>query len=175
VLRLVQGQATKAQVHKNAAGRKLLHLACHGLADQSHGNFFGALALTPGGSDEAGDDGFLTLPEICELDLKACNLAILSACETNYGPEQRGEGVWALSRGFLVAGAQRVVASNWLVDDEAAAHLVGYFCARLARDQKGAGTAEHAASLQEAKRYIRRQEKWQSPYYWGAFVLVGPD
>ena len=55
----------------------------------------------------------------CELAIKDCELAILSACETNYGPQQKGEGVWALSRGFLVAGARRVVASNWLVDDEA--------------------------------------------------------
>ena len=58
------------------------------------------------------------------MNLKGCELAILSACDTNFGPEQRGEGVWALSRGFLVAGSRRVVASNWLVDDEAAASLV---------------------------------------------------
>jgi hypothetical protein len=84
------------------------------------------LALTPGppGSPPA-NDGFLTLAEIYELDLKGCELAILSACQTNFGPEQRGEGVVALSRGFLAAGARRVLASNWLVDDEAAASLKG--------------------------------------------------
>ena len=34
---------------------------------------------------------------------------------------------------------------------------------------------DYAAALQKAKRWVRQQEKWQSPYYWGAFVLVGPN
>jgi len=29
--------------------------------------------------------------------------------------------------------------------------------------------------LQSAKRWVRAQEKWQSPYYWGTFVLLGPN
>lgn len=69
-------------------------------------------------------DGYLTLSEIYELDMRGCELVVLSACESNLGPQQRGEGSWALSHGFLVAGARRVVATNWLVDDEAAASLV---------------------------------------------------
>ncbi len=73
------------------------------------------------------------MSEIYDLDLSNCDLAILSACDTNYGPQQTGEGVWALSRGFLVAGARRVVASNWLVDDEAGATLVHHFTAVLAK------------------------------------------
>ena len=60
-------------------------------------------------TDDAADDGFLTLAEIYQLDLRRCELAILSACETNFGPQQQGEGVWAISRGFLVAGSRRQV------------------------------------------------------------------
>ncbi len=158
------------------SGRRILHLACHGLADQQFGNFFGALALTPGpkGSLDPSDDGFLTLPEIYELNLKGFELAILSACQTNFGPQQKGEGTWALSRGFLVAGARRVVASNWLVDDEAAATLVSYFCAGLARAEKAGKPVDYAAALQAAKRLVRQQEKWKSPYYWASMVLIGP-
>lgn len=168
--------ATEANVRTQIAGRRIVHLACHGLADQSYGNFFGGLALTPGPDpDNPADDGFLTLPEIYELDLKDCALAILSACQTNYGPQQRGEGVWTLSRGFLVAGARRVVASNWLVDDEAAATLISYFCAGLAAAKKEGRTVDFAESLQKAKRLTRQQEKWRDPYYWGTFVLVGPN
>jgi CHAT domain-containing protein/Tfp pilus assembly protein PilF len=168
--------ATERGVRYWSPGRKVLHLACHGLADQQFGNFFGALALTPGprGAVNPADDGFLTLPEIYELNLKGCELAILSACQTNYGPQQKGEGTWALSRGFLVAGSRRVVASNWLVDDEAAASLVHSFCAGLARAEKEGKVVDHAAALQAAKRYVRRQEKWKSPYYWASMVLIGP-
>lgn len=176
VAKLDGRSATGSNVRRQATGRRVLHLACHGLADQSYGNLFGALALTPG-ADEDGraDDGFLTLAEIYELDLKGCELAILSACETNYGPEQKGEGVWALSRGFLVAGSRRVVASNWLVDDETAASLISVFCTHIARAENKGEVVEYAEALQKAKRWVRQQDKWKSPYYWGTFVLVGPN
>jgi CHAT domain-containing protein len=168
--------ATERGVRYWSTGRRVLHLACHGLTDQEHGNFFGALALTPGpqGSADPADDGFLTLAEIYELSLKGTELTILSACQTNYGPQQKGEGTWALSRGFLVAGSRRVVASNWLVDDEAAASLVSVFCGGLAQAEKVGKPLDHAEALQAAKRWVRQQDKWKSPYYWASMVLIGP-
>ena len=175
-VRLVEADATEANVTEAAPSRKLIHLACHGLTDQAHGNLFGALALTPGANpdEETHDDGFLSLGEIYDLKLRGCELAILSACETNYGPEQRGEGVWSLSRGFLVAGTRRVVASNWVVDDEATANLVSYFCGGLAKAQAAGDEHAYGKSLLAAKRHIRQQEKWQAPYYWASMVLIGP-
>jgi len=195
--KLLQADATEANIRSQIVGREIVHLACHGLVDSEHGNFFGALALTPGAkaSTTPSDDGFLTLPEIYDLNLKGCELSILSACQTNYGPEQRGEGVWALSRGFLVAGSRRVVASNWLVDDEAAANLIYLFCNNIAQQEKAevgrrkaesqesragahasnlaAGlaplpantTVDYSQALHDAKRWVRNQEKWHSPYY----------
>ena len=168
--------ATERIVRHNVSGRRILHFACHGLVDQAYGNLFGSLALTPGPkADEPSDDGFLTLAEIYELNLKGCELAIPSACDTNAGPEQRGEGVWALSRGFLVAGTRRVVASNWLVDDEAAASLISYFCGGIAQADADGEQPDYAKCLHEAKRWVRKQENWESPYYWAPFVLVGPN
>src|SRR5690606_15148740 len=108
------------------------------------------------------------------LNLQGCELAILSACETNLGPQQQGEGVFALSRGFLVAGSRRVVASNWIVDDESSASLVSAFCSALAKQHKSGQTLDYAEALHQAKRWVRKQEKWNHPYHWGAFVLVGP-
>ena len=173
---LLQEEATEANVREAAPGRRVLHLACHGLTDQAHGNLFGALALAQGENPEEdpGDDGFLSLAEIYDLNLSGCELAILSACETNYGPEQEGEGIWTLSRGFLVAGSRRVVASNWVVDDEAAASLVSYFCAGVAQAEKSGDTHAFGKSLLAAKRYIRASEKWKAPYYWASMVLIGP-
>ena len=174
--RLLENDATEANIRFNIPGRRIVHLACHGLVDREYGNFFGSLAVTPGpkAATDPADDGFITLAEINQLDLKHCELAILSACETNFGPQQKGEGTWALSRGFIVAGARRVVASNWLVDDEAAASLVSYFCGGLAQDEQKHLTPDHAEQLQSAKRWVREQDKWKSPYYWAPFVLVGP-
>ena len=104
--RLIEAKATERNVAFNLPGRRIVHLACHGLTELSDGNLFGALALTPGRGSNANDDGFLSLAEIYELDMRGCELTVLSACDTNYGPRQKGEGVWALSRGFLVAGSR---------------------------------------------------------------------
>ena len=76
---------------------------------------------------------------------------------------------------FLVAGSRRVVASNWLVDDEAAASLVSYFCGGLATSHKRGEPFDYARSLQAAKLWVRQQPKWSNPYYWATFVLVGPS
>jgi CHAT domain-containing protein len=174
-VQLLESQATEAAVRSKIQGRRIVHLACHGLADQAYGNFFGALALTPGPQNSGStNDGFLTLAEVCELDLRGNELTLLSACQTNFGPQQQGEGVWALTRGFLVAGSRRVMASNWVVDDKAAATLVYHFAANIAAGEK-TGELDYAAALCRAKQTVRKQEKWQSPYYWGTFVLVGPN
>jgi CHAT domain-containing protein/uncharacterized protein HemY len=174
VQQLSGDQATEANCRQMMPGCTWIHLACHGLCDQASGNLFGALALTPG-TEELSDpenDGFLTLAEIYQLNLSGTELAILSACDTNSGPLSQGEGAWAVSRGFLVAGSRRVVATNWLVDDEAAASLVSVLCESLS-GHGGDGPVAYAEHLQKAKRWVRGQEKWASPYYWGAFELIG--
>lgn len=170
---LTGSQATEAAVRREVAGRRIVHLGCHGSADQSYRNFFGALSLVPGGGDNPADDGLLSMSEIYGLDLTGCELAILSACQTNYGPQQWGEGVWALSRGFLVAGARRVVASNWMINDLAGATLVSHFAYYLS--QSGSNAFDHAAALQQAKRVVRKDDRWRHPFYWGSLVLVGPN
>ena len=73
-----------------------------------------------------------------------------------------------------MAGSRRVVASNWLVDDEAGATLIYYYADNLARGEK-AGGADYAKALLDAKRALRKHAKWRDPYYWGGFVLVGPN
>jgi CHAT domain-containing protein/Tfp pilus assembly protein PilF len=172
---LLGPQATEQAVRDRIRNRRIIHFACHGFSDQMYGNLRGALALTAGpNGHDPGDDGFLTLSETYALDLRGSELTILSACRTNYGPQVTGEGVFALSRGFLVAGSRRVMASNWLVDDKAAASLVSYFCAGIAQSGKD-GTVDYAAALQKAKRWTRAQDGCQSPFYWAAFSLIGPN
>ena len=41
--------------------------------------------------------------------------------------------------------------------------------------EKDGKTADYAQALHDAKRWVRQQEKWESPYYWGTFVLMGPN
>jgi CHAT domain-containing protein len=71
-------------------------------------------------------------------------------------------------RGFMHAGAKRVVASLWKVDDEATGDLMRRFYAAMLREGRSPAAALRAAQLE-----VRQQPRWKSPFYWAAFSLQG--
>lgn len=95
-------------------------------------------------------------------------LVVLSACQTALGKEIKGEGLVGLTRGFMYAGAPRVVASLWNVDDRATAELMKRFYGAMFT--KG---MRPAAALRAAQTSLRREKGWAAPYYWAAFTLQG--
>jgi len=119
--------------------------------------------------DEQGrpQDGFSRLHDIFNLRLPA-ELVVLSACQTGLGKEVKGEGLVGLTRGFMYAGAARVVASLWRVNDAATAELMKRFYRRMSQDGM-----RPAAALRAAQIEMWKKPHWQSPFYWGAFVLQG--
>jgi CHAT domain-containing protein len=78
-------------------------------------------------------DGLVRLLDIYNLDL-ASNLVVLSGCRTALGKNLRGEGLVGLTRGFMYAGAARVIASLWKVDDEATSELMKRFYKAMLRE-----------------------------------------
>jgi CHAT domain-containing protein len=111
-----------------------------------------------------GERWFLNLGGNLWAEFKRLRTGDLERVRNEPWPQQQGEGVFALSRGFLAAGSRRVVASNWIVDDESSASLVSAFCSALAKQHKSGETMEHADALHQAKRFVRKQDKWQHPY-----------
>lgn len=145
---------------------RIVHFATHGLLNSEHPELSGmVLSLV----DQQGrpQDGFLQLQDIYNLNLPA-DLVVLSACETGLGKEIRGEGLVGLTRGFMYAGAGRVIASLWKVDDVATAELMK----RLYHDMLTDGLRP-AAALRQSQVEMWKQQRWESPYYWAAFVIQG--
>jgi CHAT domain-containing protein len=150
----------------NLSEYKIIHFATHGFANSDYPELSGLVMSLV---DEKGNplNGFLRITDIFNLKL-AADLVVLSACQTGMGQNIQGEGLVGLTRGFMYAGAQRVVVSLWTVDDEGTATLMSSFYQGML--QKG---LRPAAALRAAQLEIWKQEKWKSPYYWAAFTLQG--
>jgi len=145
---------------------RYVHFATHGLVDAQHPELSG-LVLSLVNDHGEPVNGYLRLQEIFNLDLPA-DLVVLSACETGLGKEVRGEGLMGLTRGFMYAGAPRVVVSLWKVDDAATAELMTRFYEGMLKQKM-----RPAAALRRAQMQIRDSSLYRAPYFWAAFVLQG--
>ncbi len=145
---------------------RIVHFATHGLLDSGRPELSGLVFSLV---DERGQpqNGFLRAHEVYNLKLGA-DLVALSGCQTALGKEVRGEGLLSLTRGFMYAGAPRVVASLWRVPDKATAELMKRFYRGLLVEGLSA-----AAALRAAQISVRKEKRWAAPYYWAAFVLQG--
>jgi CHAT domain-containing protein/tetratricopeptide (TPR) repeat protein len=144
----------------------IVHFATHAVLDDENPGRSG-IVLSMFDRRGQAQDGFLRLHDIYGLDLSA-RMVVLSACDTALGEEIRGEGLVGLVRGFMHAGAERVMASLWKVDDEATGELMRRFYREMFENGR-----PPAAALRQAQLSIREERRWRSPFYWAAFVLQG--
>ena len=147
-------QATVAALRTHAHHADVVHLACHA---QFRGDNprFSALHLA---------DGALTADQAESLGLKPCTV-VLSACETGTAEAASGDEMVGLVRAFLVAGASRVLASQWPVDDKVTADFMARFYAELMSGQPP------AAALRRTQAALMAVHP--HPYFWAAFTLYG--
>ena len=159
-----------AATDASLADYRYLHFATHGWLNSDDRRLSAVLLSLV---DERGEprDGLLWAHEVYNLKLPA-ELVVLSGCQTGLGREMRGEGLLGLTRGFMYAGAARVMVSLWDVNDEATSELMS----RFYRAMLGPQRLSPAAALREAQASILKDEKlsrWHAPYYWAGFVLHG--
>src|SRR5262245_2273619 len=146
---------------------RYVHIATHGLLNSLRPELSGIVLslINERGADQ---DGFLRAHEVFDLRLPA-EMVVLSGCQTGLGKEVKGEGLVGLTRGFMYAGAARVMVSLWEVNDQATSRLM----ARLYQGLLGKRRLSPAAALREAQVWFWRERRWNSPYYWAAFTLQG--
>jgi CHAT domain-containing protein len=103
--------------------------------------------------------------DVAEHPLNA-ELVTVSACRSAGERAYSGEGLVGFSWAFLRAGARRVIAGLWDVDDRSTADLMDQVYARIA-----AG-APPPQALREAKlAMLRSGGTFAKPYYWGPFQV----
>ena len=150
---------------------------------------------------DSNDRGVITAEEIQWLDLSGCQLAVLSACETNLGMVRAGLGIMSLQRALRVAGARGTITSLWKVDDQASRLFFSRFYSILWKEN-----LHPAAALRKTRQWLRDltaseatkllagltgggergtirklesdrsgvgDRPFASPYYWASFIYMG--
>jgi CHAT domain-containing protein len=202
---LLGSEATEGRFRAEAKGKRILHLATHGrvrgdlmrglrgrkreapvwlgadmerqLAAGYDPMLLASLAFAGANPRDGahGDDGILTAAEVSHLDLDGVDLVVLSACETALGTAESGEGVIGLVQGFQMAGAARVIASLWRVDDEATRLLMQHLYDGMLCEEDPLSAAE---ALRAAAQAVRGSSgaggrSFAAPKYWAAFACYG--
>ena len=147
---------------------RYVHFATHGgLLDPQHPELFGVVLSQFDQLGTPRDDGFLLAPDVFNLKF-AADVVVLSACQTGLGKDVRGEGLMGLTRGFMYAGAPRVVVSLWNVNDAATAELMTRFYRGMLVDKQ-----RPAQALRVAQVSMLKEPRYSAPFYWAAFTLQG--
>lgn len=139
----------------------VLHLATHGQFSSKAEDTF---ILTW--------DGRLNVKQIEEVlgrrnetGFNAIELLVLSACQTAKGDNRAVLGLAGLA---VKSGARSTMATLWSVNDESTADFMSEFYKQLAKP----GIAKSEA-LRQAQLFLLKQPKYNHPFYWAPFVLVG--
>jgi CHAT domain-containing protein/Tfp pilus assembly protein PilF len=157
--------ATEENFKANAGDYRIIHIASHSFINETYPQISGivfAHSNDPGSTD----DGVLYAGEIYNLNLNA-DLVVLSSCESGLGKLIRGEGMMALNRGFLYAGASNIVFSLWKVPDKPTSELmVGFY-------QHMTSGKSYAESLRRTKLQLIADPATARPRSWASFLLIG--
>lgn len=160
---LLGQEATEARLKSaDLTPFQYIHLATHGHTNSTEPSLSGLL-FEPGD----GEDGVLHVGEVLGMELNA-DMVVLSACRTGITSRASGAGLMGLSRAFMYAGTNTVVASLWNSDDAYTASTMAHFYENLLQGQS------KAEALRQAKLTMMEDpEVAATPELWAPFILIG--
>jgi CHAT domain-containing protein len=156
-------ESTETRVKEIPSKHDVLHFATHGEFNDRQPMQSGLL-LT--GDKE--NDGFLQVHEIFGLSLGEANLVALSACDTALSRIYSGDDLVGLSRAFLYAGAPKLLATLWPVQDRST-----YLLMRDFYENWQSKDLPPPEALRRAQIQLRSSTGYEHPYYWAPFILIG--
>jgi CHAT domain-containing protein len=160
-------QATKQKFIELSHNAKIIHLATHGKANYTDGDF-SFVAFSPSTNTEEHD--ILSATELYNMKVNP-ELIILSACETANGERHHGEGIVSIASAFKQAGAKSIVASLWNVNDKSTMLIMDQFYKAIKIKKS------NSEAIAFAKReYLKLNPgPFSHPFYWAAFIFIGEN
>jgi CHAT domain-containing protein/tetratricopeptide (TPR) repeat protein len=155
---------------------RYIHFATHGYFPSSEPEKSGVV-LSLFDRNKKPINGYLGLAEVYNLKLRS-DVVTLSACHTGRGQVVKGEGMIGVARGFMYAGAPRVVSTLWEIDDESPAWFMRQFYDGLLNKHLPAAAALRRAQLRMLIQDPQTpgpkpKREWKNPYYWAGYTLTG--
>ncbi len=166
----IGAEAREDRVKAEAGQYRILQLATHAILNNAN-PMYSHVVLSQAAGDSK-EDGLLEAWEIMNLDLKA-DLVVLSACDTARGRIGAGEGVIGLTWAFFVAGIPTTVVSQWSVESASTTELMLSFHRGLKVPGGSQSTMTKAEALRQAQLKLLRTKRYQHPFFWAGFVVVG--
>ncbi|MCC6538202.1 MAG: CHAT domain-containing protein [Bryobacterales bacterium] len=140
----------------------VVHLALHVVPDPAtSADNLVALSLNSRGAPE------LIGPEWIAAQSLPGSFVFMNGCRSGTGTVSRTEGLLGLTRGWLRAGASRVLSTYWPTRDDG-----GQFASEFYRHR--ARLADEAEALHQTQVAMIALGGWQAdPDYWAAYFLIG--
>ena len=151
----------------------ILHISSHGdydcndktsNKDAMNNSFLAFSGINNILSDDIQNDGKITAYDIAQMNLRQCNLAVLSACNTGLGGKGV-DGIFGLQRGFKNAGVRSLLMSLKSVYDESTAKLMTAFYEGISKGKS------KRQSLLDAQNTIKALG-YREGKYWAPFILL---
>jgi CHAT domain-containing protein len=149
----------KAYLTSSPARFSLVHFAAHAEAN-AEAPLESAVILSA-----AGDTPKLYARDILDVPLRA-ELVTISGCRSAGSRTYSGEGQVGLAWAFMRAGAHRVIAGLWNVEDASTSELMDALYRGLTHGEPPEEALRHAKL-----RLIRSEGAYRKPYYWAPFML----
>jgi CHAT domain-containing protein len=151
----------------NVGDYNIVHVASHSFMNEEQPDISGVVFAQPVDSAYS-NDGILYSSEAYNLDLSA-DLVVLSSCESGLGKLFKGEGMIALTRGFLYSGTSNIMFSLWKIPDKHTSELMVEFYIQMISGKS------YSESLRQAKRKLIGNLLTARPRSWAGFLLIGVD
>ncbi len=184
-------KATKEQFRETVEQSRFLLIAAHGVVNDERPKLSGLVFYPPSQplakletvakvstpkvrtlatvedlANSSSDDCILSMEETYHLNLQKTDLVVLSSCESGIGELAKGEGMMAVNRGFLYAGAKNVVSTLFKVYDKPSSLLTQYLFEGVLEGM------DYTMALRRAKlRLLKLKEV--DVKSWCGFVLIG--
>ncbi len=168
-----QKNAGEAQFRKLSDNcPEIIHISSHGDYDgddktaemDAMNNSFLALSGVNMFSKDVMNDGKITAADIAQMNLRQCDMAVLSACNTGVGGKS-ADGIFGLQRGFKNAGVHSLLMSLKPVYDESTAKFMVAFYQGLLQGKS------KRQSLLDAQNAIKAMG-YKEGKYWAPFILL---